>query len=857
MKILDFFRRTKAPGAKAGEDLFKTKYQSFKKLLDANNRALEIMSRLETVSQGDFVFDIQYIRARSDAILDVCQVIIDELNVLGNNRYTALIPIYEDIKARLHQELAGSSPPGGDAWTLPLSRVDRRLLAEVGGKNANLGEIKNRLQLPTPEGFVVTAEAYRQVLAENDLTERLEAFFQEVDPDNLADLTAKSRLLREQILQARIPARLAQEVQQRYEELAQALGRPPRLALRSSGLYEDQEFSFAGQFLTKLNVSLENFFPNYLEVLASQWSPTALVYLAQKGLARRELAMSVGCLAMVAAQASGVLFTEDPAGSHTGVMVVEAAWGLGPTVVEGTLVPDRYLLAKEGEIAILEQHLSPKTFRLAAAPNGEGLATEAVPDSDQVQAALTTEELLVLGRHGRRLEEYFGEPQDIEFAVDAGGQVIILQARPLTVSRPRPEALPPERLAAHPVLIDQGTAACFGVAAGPVFIIERDEDLSRFPEGAVLVARYTSARYGSVIHKAAALVVDIGSATSHLAILAREFKIPALVDTEKATQVLETGLEITVDADRQRVYQGRVAELLGPAAPQKGPLLAETPLYATLRRVLRFITPLHLTDPKLMDFKPESCRTLHDLTRFAHQTGIAEMFELGEQARRQEAYMVRLKTPIPLNLYLIDLGGGLRREVRGQFVSPEDILSVPMRALWRGVSHPEVSWAGPIAIDVKGLYSVVSRSLSAAAPQQGDFWLRTLAIVSKNYLNFSSRLGYHFATIDAYVSEVRNDNYLSFRFKGGAADEYRRGLRVRFLGAILQKLDFDIEIIGDLVVARLGKYPQPLMEDKLDLLGRLMACARQRDMVMGDARIIDWYVQAFLEGNYRFEGEPR
>lgn len=857
MKILDFFRRKKAPPAETGEDFFTQKYQSFKKLLDANNAALEIMSRLETVSQGDFVFDIQYIRAKSDAILDICKNIIDELNALGNNRYAALIPIYESLKARIHQELAESSAPPRDAWTLPLSKVDRRLLAQVGGKNANLGEIKNRLQLPTPEGFVVTAEAYRQVLAENGLTDRLTAFLQEVDPENLADLTEKSRLLREELLQARIPGRLREEVGLCYEQLATDLGRRPPLALRSSGLYEDQEFSFAGQFLTKLNVSLDTFFPNYLEVLASQWSPTALVYLAQKGLTRQELAMSVGCLAMVEARASGVMFTEDPAGSRPGVMVVEAAWGLGPTVVEGTLIPDRYLLAKQGEISVLEQHVSPKTFRLTAASAGEGLATEAVPDSEQNRAALTPEELLRLGRYGRRLEEYFGEPQDIEFAVDTQGQVLVLQARPLTVSRSQPEELAPERLAEHPVLLDQGTAACFGVAAGPVFIIERDEDLTRFPEGAVLVARYTSARYGSVIHKAAALVVDVGSATSHLAILAREFHVPALVDTEAATQVLRNGQEITVDADHQRVYEGRVADLLVPAAPQKGPLLAETPLYATLRRVLRWITPLHLTDPKLMDFKPESCQTLHDITRFAHQMGIAEMFELGEQARRQEAYMVRLKTPIPLNLYIVDVGGGLRPEVRGQFVSPEDILSVPMRALWRGISHPEVSWAGPISIDVKGLYSVVSRSLSAPAPQQGDFWLRTLAIVSKNYLNFSSRLGYHFATIDAYVSEVRNDNYLSFRFKGGAADEYRRGLRAKFLGAILEKLAFDTEIIGDLVVARLGKYPQPLMEEKLDLLGRLMACARQRDMVMGDAKIVDWYIQAFLEGNYRFEGLPR
>jgi pyruvate,water dikinase len=371
-----------------------------------------------------------------------------------------------------------------------------------------------------------------------------------------------------------------------------------------------------------------------------------------------------------------------------------------------------------------------------------------------------------------------------------------------------------------------------------------------------LVARHTSARYGAVFHKAAALVVDIGSATSHLAILAREFKVPALVDTETATQVLETGQEITVDADNQRVYQGRVEELL-KAQAKKPHLLTEMPLYLTLRRVLRWITPLHLTDPKLRDFSPDSCKTLHDIIRFAHQMGIASMFELGEAARHEEAYMVRLKTNIPLNLYFIDLGGGIREGRRGPFISPEAIESIPMQALWRGISHPEVSWAGPVTIDTRGLYSVVSRSLAAPAPQDSDFWLRTLAIVSKNYLNFSSRLGYHFATIDAYVGEVRNDNYISFRFKGGAADEHRRGLRARFLGAILQKLDFEAEVTGDLVVGKLWKYPQHLMEEKLDLLGRLMACARQRDMVMGDEETVAWHTQAFLEGNYRFVGEPR
>ncbi len=857
MNILKFFKRKKSAAADVGEDVFKKKYLSFKRLLELNSDVLEIMARLEIVSAGDFVFDMQFIRSRSDAVLEKCKEIIAELNILGNNRYAALIPVYEAIETQIHQEIAGRAVRAAVPLVLPLSQVDRRLLLEVGGKNANLGEIKNRLQLPTPDGFVLTAEAYRQVLAENHLDHKLAAFFREVDPDRLDELTEKSRLMREEILQAPIPSRLEEEVNRHYKELAANLGYPPRLALRSSGLFEDQDHSFAGQFLSILNVPLEQFFPAYLEILASQCSPAALVYLAQKGLAHRELAMSVGCLAMVPARASGVLFTEDPARDRHSVMVVNAAWGLGPAIVDGTLVPDRYILSKYPEISLVKQHTSPKPFRLTAAAQGKGLEKEAVPDTEQRQPALTPEELLLIGRFGLQLEKHFGKPQDIEFALDAQGNVVILQSRPLALSRPEPEPHSCTLVRDHALLINQGTVACFGAASGPAYLVRSDADLAAFPEGAVLVARHTSARYGVVFHKAAAMVADIGSATSHLAILAREFKIPALVDTEIATQVIEPGQEITVDADHQRVYQGRVEELLKSRA-RKLPLLTEMPIYTTLRRVLNWITPLRLTDPKLGgELTPGSCQTLHDIVRFAHEMGINEMFEQGEKGKHEEAYMVRLKTNIPLNLYLIDLGGGIREGRRAQFVSPEAIISIPMRALWKGISHPEVSWAGPVTMDTKGLYSVFTRSLAAPASHNADFWLRTLAIVSKNYLNFSSRLGYHFAAVDAYVGDVRSDNYISFRFKGGAADETRRALRARFLGTVLENLGFEAEVIGDLVMAKLWKLPQALMEEKLDLLGRLMACARQKDMVISDENIMNWYIQAFLEGNYRFIGEPR
>ncbi len=858
MGVLDWFRRKNRAAAEVGMAVFQRKYESFKRLLDANNDTLELMARLEAVAEGDFIFDMQFIRSRSQAILQKVGTIVEELNILGDNRYQALVDLYESLREKITQEIAAPVDTEIVPLVMPLSQVDRRHLHQVGGKNANLGELKNRLHVPTPEGFVITNAAFRLIIDENHLTERIRTFLDGLNLDNLEALSSQSRELQEAIRQAAIPPALQEEVAKHYQALAETLGYQPTLALRSSGIYEDQEYSFAGLFLTRLNVPFADFCTAYLEVLASQFNRRALVYLCQKRLVHREQAMSVGCLAMVPAVASGVLFTADPMGQRQGVMLVDAAWGLGPAVVDGTVTPDRFVLSKKPPIVLLEKHIHDKPVLLQGTKARGGLATVAVAPDQRRQPALTPEQLLTLGRYGLRLEEYFGEPLDIEFAVDPQGRLLIMQARPLLVESPSSEARLPAAVGEQEhVLIDGGMVACFGVAAGPVYLIQRDEDLAGFPEGAILVARHTSARYGMVLHKARGMVIDIGSATSHLAILAREFKVPAVVDTGVATTVLQPGQMITVDATHMRVYAGEVHALLEQAHKRTPSPIVASPMYAKLRRVMRWITPLNLVDPKLSDLTPENCKTLHDITRFAHQLGIKEMFDLAEKAsQRDDIHSVKLKTSIPFNLHIIDLGGGIEASRRAKFVPPEAITSIPMRALWQGISHPDISWAGPIPIDMKGLYSVVSRSLTAST-DHSDFWSRTFAIISYNYLNYSSRLGYHFATIDAYVSDIRNDNYITFRFKGGAADEVRRGRRVRFLGAVLEKLDFEVEVTGDLVVGRLWKYPRELMEEKLDMLGRLMGCARQRDMLMADDAIVDWYTEAFLAGNYRFEGSPQ
>ena len=485
LKIFDFLKRKKSVPPEGWENYLKQKHESFKDLLDANNAALRIMSRMDAKLAGDFVFDMEYIRSRTEMIFQACQTLIEQLNALGDNRYAELVPVFANIKIRIEEEIqAGTASGEKIPLVLPLSQVDRRLLMAVGGKNANLGEIKNRLHLPTPDGFVLTIEAYHLVLAENGLAERVGQILEKVDVDDVAHLLGQSRRLRVLVLAAEIPSQLSGAVHEQYLQLAGRLGYEPQLALRSSGLYEDQELSFAGQFLTVLNVPAPDFFPNYLKVLASQFSPSALVYLHEKGLLRQELAMSVGCLAMVPARASGVLFTVDPLGGRADAMVLDAAWGLGPSVVEGALTPDHFILAKKPQIKVLERRPGNKPVRLIATPDKGGLTSEAVPAADQRQPALTTEELLQVGSYGAQLEEYFGRPQDIEFAVDREGRLLLLQSRPLTLLQPESESeLPPAIEDRHPVLIDHGSAACFGVAAGPVFIIRQDEDLASFPRG--------------------------------------------------------------------------------------------------------------------------------------------------------------------------------------------------------------------------------------------------------------------------------------------------------------------------------------------------------------------------------------
>jgi pyruvate,water dikinase len=240
---------------------------------------------------------------------------------------------------------------------------------------------------------------------------------------------------------------------------------------------------------------------------------------------------------------------------------------------------------------------------------------------------------------------------------------------------------------------------------------------------------------------------------------------------------------------------------------------------------------------------------------------IWEMFNLNDYRNLGEKGLAfRLDSEIPLGIYVIDLGGGLDPGVQGGIVKPEQILSAPMKALWKGMSTPGIRWGGARPIDLKGFLSVMANTMYDPAKGERELGDNSYAIVSPNYLNFGSRLGYHFTTLDSVCCANLNDNYILFRFKGGAADIERRVRRTRFVGEILAHYRFAIDQKEDLLHAWVRKLPKADLENLLMMTGRLIGCARQLDVVMDAEATLENCEEAFINGAYEFfdfKGESR
>ena len=853
------FRKPKTQKKEDISDIFRAKYSMLKELLTSNSEVLNIISDMEEKLQGRQIFGMSYIRANSTRAVFHSNRMVKSLNSLSNDRYTALYDILTKINDKIKEELGKKKEISFTEPILLYTEVTRDSVDWVGGKSANLGEMCNRVKLPIPRGFAITTYAFEAFLSYNDLVDKIKKRQMGLDPDDQETASSVSEEIQKLIILARIPPEVEKGILSAYNKMVEEIRQAgpadslPRVSLRSSAIGEDSELSYAGQYLTSLNVPLNKLLTTYKYILASLYTPRAISYRLNKGIRDEDTAMSVACLEMVESVVSGVMYSRHPFNILEDNILISAVWGLGPHAVDGVITPDTYTVSKDKELKILETEISHKPVQLVTNPDG-GLVEIPVPENKQDQACLTSEHIRILAGYALKLEKHFGCPQDMEWALDSNGRLIMLQTRPLRLEKKDGFKKTIPRLAGYNVLIENGAVAFPGVGFGPAFHIRSEEDLFNFPEGAVLVAKHPTPKFGIIMQKAGAIVADSGSVLGHMASLSREFAVPTILNARVATTNIPSGMEITVDAYSGRVYQGKVNELLS-LQMSKIPHMKDTPIYQTLKQVADLILPLHLLDPKSPDFTPQSCTSLHDIMRLVHEVSYTEMFQISDLVSDKGEGAVKLDARIPIDLHIIDLEGGLAGTTRGvKKVTIDNIASIPLKALLKGMTHKELDGREPKPVQLGGLMSVISRQMLAPPLNAGQrFGDRSYAIISDRYINFSSRVGYHYSVLDSYCSETITRNYITFSFKGGAADDVRRNRRARSIAAMLKGLDFSVAVKGDNVNSSYQKQELPLIEEKLELIGRLLLFTRQMDMLMGSEASVEDMAKAFLEENYHFQ----
>jgi len=456
-------------------------------------------------------------------------------------------------------------------WFSDLSRSD---VAIVGGKNASLGEMIGKLReagIRVPGGFATTAAAYWRFLEANELETRLADRLGRLKDDN-SNLAETGRAVRTMILDAEFPPPLAEAITRAYHEMAGRGGHDvASVAVRSSATAEDlPEASFAGQLETFLNIRGERALLDACKrCFASLFTDRAIVYRQNNAFDHMKVALSVGVQEMVRSDraGSGVMFSIDTETGFPRSVLINAAWGLGETVVQGIVDPDEYhvfkpLLDEPSLKPIIEKLLGGKARKMVYALGGEG--TSKLVDTrkaERLSFVLDDDEVLQLARWARAIEMHYGQPMDMEWAKDGEtGDLFIVQARPETVqSRKEAGVLRTFHLKDRGRKLVSGLAIGDSIAAGRVCRLESADEIDRFEPGAVLVTGMTDPDWVPIMKKASAIVTDHGGRTSHAAIVSRELGLTAVVGAGDATRTLKTGTDVTVscaEGDEGYVYEG-------------------------------------------------------------------------------------------------------------------------------------------------------------------------------------------------------------------------------------------------------------------------------------------------------------
>ncbi len=460
---------------------------------------------------------------------------------------------------------------GNILWFRDIKKED---IPSVGGKGANLGEMFNA-DIPIPQGFCVTVDAYKEFLDENGLDIEIYSLLKNLNIQDTAALHDAAEKVQELILNAKMPAKVRNDIIQAYDNMnvnidvfksanknALAMikaGRDlPFVAVRSSATAEDlPTASFAGQQATFLNIrGNEQLVKAVQKCWASLFTPRAIFYRIENNFPHEKVFISVVVQKMVRADKAGVIFTANPATNNTEEIVIEAGFGLGEAVVSGSINPDNYIIDKNS-FEIKNKKISKQDYMITLDSNLARNVKRTLEDYEANKQKLDDSEIIKLAKLAKMVENHYeGKPQDLEFAIE-GPRIFIVQTRAITTLKKEEKIEVKETT--HGELLISGLGASPGVGAGKVIIIKTKEDLERLQVGDVLVTKMTDPDMTPAMKKASAIVTDEGGLTAHAAIISRELGIPCVVGTEKATQILKDNEEITVDGKEGKVFKGKIA----------------------------------------------------------------------------------------------------------------------------------------------------------------------------------------------------------------------------------------------------------------------------------------------------------
>ena len=822
--------------------MLREKYEAFKRLLECDRQAHDLMAGMQELTYGKPVdqaaVNILYGRL-SKSVSDM----IDCLLNIAPVTYLALPEYFKKTDFYIRLVLAPLEPDFSPPFVMPLSEInfnDAASFSLVGPKSARLSGIGAGLGLMIPHGFVVTTKAFNYFIESNNIRTLINEHLAGIDMKRPGSLSSISRQLINIVMSSQVPQVVQDEIFSAFDALKKGTGKDDaRIAVRSSAVSEDSKASFAGQYLTLLNVKDEEIIDAYKKVIASKYSSKALYYRINKGFSDVETPMAVLVVEMIDAATSGVVATSDLEQGNEDVLNIYFIPGMGGPLVSGEASADAMRIKKTIPMQVLERR--------------HGGITAVVSENERSSRFyLDDNAALMLARFALEIERLYSEPQEIEWCMDGAGRLFFLQSRPLVVESNteraaygiREEAKDNSSPAA--ILVKGGDRASCGKASGKVFKIARLSDLELVPDGAVLVAENALPAYAEVLGKISAVVTDRGSIAGHLAMVAREFHVPAIVNTVFATKTLMDGQRVTVDADEGIVYEG--IERPGARQSHSQPAWMAGPFGKRLNDALGYIVPLRLIDPSQPSFSPQACRSLHDIIRFVHEKAMSEMFLTGATRRGARVYGAkRFESNIPLTLYVLDVGGGLCADAEEtDKVDISMVCSRPMLAFWKGIAHPDINWPEQGNFDWRAFGDDV---LAGGIAGKGSSAFASYAVISSDYMNISMKFGYHFAILDAMCGEVADENYIMFRFAGGGGTLGGRLLRLEFLLAVMGELGFATTVKGDLLDARIERLDLDGIEKKLVITGSLLGVTRLMDLIFKDRAAVERCAREFMSGN--------